>query len=130
MPQFSKTSLQKLDSCDPRLQNLFLTVIQHMDCSVLEGHRPKDIQNKHFVEGKSKVKWPHSKHNVKPSKAIDVAPYPINWEDILRFHQFAFFVKGIALQLGLKIRWGGDWDNDHNTQDNRFNDLPHFELLD
>jgi len=130
MPQFSKSSMQKLDTCDARLQQLFLRVVQHFDCTVLEGHRPKEAQDKHFKEGRSKVKWPNSKHNSWPSQAVDVAPYPIHWEDTLRFHQFAFFVKGVALQLGLNIRWGGDWDSDNHTQDNRFNDLPHFELLD
>ena len=28
----------------------------------------------------------------------------------------------------LKIRWGGDWDMDTQTKDNKFDDLVHFEL--
>jgi len=30
--------------------------------------------------------------------------------------------------MGLKIRWGGDWDMDTQTKDNKFDDLVHFEL--
>ena len=36
---------------------------------------------------------------------------------------------GVASQMGIKIRWGGDWDRDTDLSDNRFNDLPHFELM-
>jgi peptidoglycan L-alanyl-D-glutamate endopeptidase CwlK len=35
---------------------------------------------------------------------------------------------GVASQMGLKIRWGGDWDMDTQTKDNKFDDLVHFEL--
>jgi len=30
--------------------------------------------------------------------------------------------------MGMKIRWGGDWDMDTQTKDNKFDDLVHFEL--
>ena len=30
--------------------------------------------------------------------------------------------------MGLKIRWGGDWDMDTQVKDNNFDDLPHFEI--
>ena len=46
----------------------------------------------------------------------------------LWFHYFGGFVLGIASQMGLKIRWGGDWDRDTEVKDNRFDDLPHFEI--
>jgi peptidoglycan L-alanyl-D-glutamate endopeptidase CwlK len=35
-----------------------------------------------------------------------------------------------AKQLGVKLRWGGDWDGDGNRLNNKFNDLAHFELVD
>ena len=41
---------------------------------------------------------------------------------------FAGVVKGIASQMGIGIRWGGDWDMDTEVKDNRFDDLVHFEL--
>ena len=41
---------------------------------------------------------------------------------------FAGYVQGVAEQLGIKIRWGGDWDSDFDFKDQTFNDLVHFEL--
>tara|TARA_R100000664_G_scaffold9001_1_gene14865 strand:+ start:1661 stop:2053 length:393 start_codon:yes stop_codon:yes gene_type:complete len=128
MPKFSKKSLSKLETCDKRLQDLFLRVVKKFDCTILEGHRSKDRQNKLFDEGKSKLKYPKGKHNSLPSKAVDVAPYPIDWNDRERFTYFAGYVVGIAYQMGLKIRWGGDWDMDTQVKDNNFDDLPHFEI--
>jgi len=128
MPKFSKKSLSKLETCDKRLQDLFLKVVKKFDCTILEGHRSKDRQNKLFDEGKSKLKYPKGKHNSLPSKAVDVAPYPIDWNDRERFTYFAGYVIGIAYQMGLKIRWGGDWDMDTQVKDNNFDDLPHFEI--
>ena len=128
MPKFSKKSLSKLETCDKRLQDLFLRVVKKFDCTILEGHRSKDRQNKLFNEGKSKLKYPKGKHNSLPSKAVDVAPYPIDWNDRERFTYFAGYVLGIAYQMGLKIRWGGDWDMDTQVKDNNFDDLPHFEI--
>ena len=128
MPKFSRKSLSKLETCDKRLQDLFLRVVKKFDCTILEGHRGKDRQNKLFNEGKSKLKYPKGKHNSLPSKAVDVAPYPIDWNDRERFTYFAGYVVGIAYQMGLKIRWGGDWDMDTQVKDNNFDDLPHFEI--
>ena len=128
MPKFSKKSLSKLETCDKRLQDLFLRVVKKFDCTILEGHRSKDRQNKLFDEGKSKLKYPKGKHNSLPSKAVDVAPYPIDWNDRERFTYFAGYVLGIAYQMGLKIRWGGDWDMGTQVTDNNFDDLPQFEI--
>ena len=130
MPRFSKKSLSKLETCDKRLQDLFLRVVKKFDCTIIEGHRSKDRQNKLFKEGKSKLKYPKGKHNAIPSRAVDVAPYPIDWNDRERFTYVAGYVVGIAYQMGLKIRWGGDWDMDTQVKDNNFDDLPHFEIRD
>ena len=128
MPRFGKTSKRRLATCDDGLQNLFYEVVRHFDCSVIIGHRGEKDQNKAFDEGKSKVRYPKGKHNSNPSTAVDVAPYPIDWEDRERFIYFAGFVKGIATEMGISLRWGGDWDNDPQLSDNKFDDLVHFEL--
>jgi hypothetical protein len=60
--------------------------------------------------------------------AVDVAPYPVDWNDKERFYYFAGFVKGVASSLGISIRWGGDWNSDNNLKNQTFFDLPHFEL--
>jgi len=129
MPAFSQKSLEKLATCDPKLQALFLEVIKHFDCVVLEGHRGKIMQDAAFAAGQSKTQWPQSKHNSQPSKAVDVAPYPIDWNDHGRFYYFGGFVMGIAAKMGIKIRYGGDWNKNTQVKDEKFKDLPHFELV-
>ena len=128
MPRFGSRSKKRLATCDDRLQGLFKEVVKHFDCSVIIGHRGEKDQNKAFDEGKSKVRYPKGKHNSNPSTAVDVAPYPIDWEDRERFIYFAGFVKGIATEMGISLRWGGDWNNDTQLSDNKFDDLVHFEL--
>ena len=128
MPRFGKRSRDRLSTCDKDLQMLFKEVIRYVDCSILEGHREKDRQNSLYEEGKTKVKYPRGRHNASPSRAVDVVPYPIDWEDRERMTLFAGFVLGIANQMGINIRWGGDWDQDFEVQDNMFDDFPHFEL--
>ena len=130
MPRFGKTSKQRLATCDKRLQDVFNEVIKIIDCSVLEGHRGEERQNKLQEEGKSKVRYPKGRHNASPSNAVDVAPYPIDWNDRERFHLFAGFVLGVANRMGYTLRWGGDWNMNFQVKDNNFDDFPHFEIRD
>jgi len=67
-------------------------------------------------------------HNHHPSLAVDVAPYPIDWENTNRFFYLAGLVEGIAAMMGVKVRFGGDWDSDKDFSDQKFNDLVHFEI--
>lgn len=136
MPKFSATSTGRLSSCDDRLQELFLNVIEFRDCIILEGSRSKATQDKYFREGRSKVQWPNSKHNTEPSCAVDVAPYfaespHVRWNDSKSFYEFAGFVQGVAATMDpeIRLRWGGDWDSDLDFHDQTFMDLVHFELL-
>lgn len=92
------------------------------------------------------------------SRAVDVIPYPVCWDfeeelwyaakkicsnsgiskearkfleithNIERWFMFIGFVKATAVQMGIKIISGADWDGDHQMSDQRFDDLPHFEL--
>ena len=128
MPRFGKKSKERLATCDERLQKVFNEVIKFVDCSILEGYREKERQNQLFDEGKTKVIYPNGRHNSNPSRAVDVTPYPVNWKDRERQTLFAGFVLGVANQMGIKLRWGGDWDMDFEVMDNRFDDFPHFEL--
>lgn len=129
MRAFGKLSQERLAQCDEKLQLLFETVLQSYDCTVLCGHRGEAEQEEAFRTGKSKVHFPNSKHNTLPSKAVDVVPYPIDWNDTKRFMHFAGFVQGVAASLGVKIRWGGDFNQDLNFKNDSFIDMPHFELV-
>ena len=139
MPHYSQTSMRRLNSCHPDLMTLFMAVIEDYDCTIICGHRGKAAQEAAFESGNSRVNWPNGKHNRKPSKAVDAAPYfmghGLDWQDTKAFCYFAGRVMEKARhlkELGLMthdIRYGGDWDSDGRTLDQTFNDLVHFELI-
>lgn len=128
MPEFSIKSNSILDQAHPNLQRLFRKVVKHFDCSIICSHRGRVSQESAFENGKSKAHFGQSPHNFPPSLAVDVVPYPIDWQDVKRMVYFAGFVMATAQGMGIKITWGGDWDGDTNLSDNHFNDFPHFEL--
>lgn len=139
MPIFSTASKQKLATCDERLQRLFNAVIRRYDCIVLQGHRSVAEQQALYAQGRTKpgpvvtqLDGVNKKgmHNYSPARAVDIAPYPLDWNDLPRFIHFAGYVKGVADQLGISVRWGGDWDSDNRQSDERFRDFPHFEVHD
>lgn len=129
MNKFSKRSKEELSTCHPKLSKLFYKVVEGFDCSVLQGHRNKEAQDEAFRTGNSDKEWPDSTHNKIPSEGVDVAPYPINWDDRERFYFFAGYVKGIAASMGIKIRGGWDWDGDTDLHDQTLYDLPHYEII-
>jgi peptidoglycan L-alanyl-D-glutamate endopeptidase CwlK len=133
MPVFSKSSLSQLDTCDPRIQDVMKKVITVFDFTVLEGFRGEEAQNRAYARGFSQVRWPQGKHNSTPSKAVDLAPYPIDWSNSeaarQRFVYLAGWVMATAASMGIKLRYGGDWDGDRDTRDEKFRDLGHFELI-
>lgn len=128
MPKFSAVSQARLHTCDPRLQLLLNTVIKTVDFAVLCGHRNEADQNKAFAEGKTTKEWPMSKHNRFPSLAVDIAPSPIDWKDTARFARLFGYIERVAEELGIKVRWGGDWNGNYRTADEKLVDMPHIEL--
>ncbi|MCX4025068.1 M15 family peptidase [Endozoicomonas sp. SM1973] len=135
MPKFSPTSLERLATCHEDLQVLFSEIIKDCDCSILIGHRNQQDQDVAYVAGKSTLLFPHSKHNRLPAFAVDVAPYPIKWEEYNQFYYLGGLVVGTAIKLFKegrmkhRLRWGGDWNRNHQVSDQTFNDLVHFELV-
>ncbi len=127
--KYSKRSKEKLESAHPDLQHLFNEVIKVIDCTIIYGHRTEVEQEEQFRLGHTPLHFPKSEHNKNPSLAVDVVPYPIDWDNRERFVYLAGIVKGIASQFGIKMRWGGDWDNDNQLHDQTWMDLPHYELL-
>lgn len=141
MPAFSKKSKAMLEQCHPDIQKVMNEAIKIIDFSITEGARTKEKQLEYYKAGKSKTL--NSKHLPKYcneigkecSFAIDVVPYPVNYNDRERFCVLAGIVLGIAKvlkdegKIKSDIRWGGDWNRNNITKDESFSDLPHFEIL-
>jgi len=129
MPRYSRSSLNNISTCHARLQKVFSKIIQDFDNTILQGHRNEQDQNKVFDEGKSQLQWPNGNHNATPSNAVDAIPYPIDWNDRERMSYFAGQVIATGREMGIEIRWGGDWAQSTILSDNSFDDLVHFELV-
>ena len=124
MPRFGKRSKKRLKGVDTRLVNILNELIKIMDVTIIEGVRSAKRQEELLKKGATKVKY--SKHM--DGKAVDLAPYPIDWNDRDRFHYMGGMIRGIAKQLNIPVRWGGDWDGDGEVKDNGFDDLVHVEI--
>lgn len=132
----SIVSREKLSTCHPDLQKVFQAAGEILPLVIVCGFRGREAQDAAVASGHSQTPFPTSKHNATPSLAVDFAPYDcyvngrIDWGDVKRFYYFAGIIQGIALSMGTKLRFGGDWDGDLELKDNRFNDIGHFELPD
>ena len=155
MPEFGRKSEKVVSTTHPVLQTLCKRVVKHFDIAALVGHRKKEDQNKAFSSGASTKQWPDSKHNSLPSMAIDVTPWPIpegwgdlegqtpkardlDWKERVKFYEMiaVFFYEwekmrdeDPELSKKYKLRSGRDWDGDGDYRDQKFDDLPHIELV-
>jgi hypothetical protein len=118
------------------LQSLFYEVIKFYDCTILEGYRDKDAQERAFASGNTTLHYPYGKHNHQPSMAVDVTPYPIDFGNEKLGIWFAGYVLGIAQRLkdegkiSHAIRWGGAWMGLGKLNSTHvLNDIVHFELV-
>lgn len=122
---YSKKSQEKLDTCHVFLQMIANELIKEMDCTILEGERGKEKQDEAFANKKSKLKYPDSLHNINPKAgrekawAMDVAPFPIDWNNIAKFNLMCDKIEAIAKRLNIKVRMGRTFS---------FKDYPHVEL--
>ena len=124
MPHFGKKSKERLKGVDNKLIKVLNELIKIMDVTIIEGVRSSERQEKLLKQGATKVKY--SKHM--EGKAVDLAPYPIDWDDLERFYYMGGMIRGIGKELGINVRWGGDWDSDGNIRDQSFNDIVHVEI--
>ena len=113
MPQFGQTSTSRLATCERDIQTIFMEVVKHFDCTVVEGHRSSERQNEHWQKGrekdiivdKSKVVTykdgyiDKSIHQSHPSAAIDVVPYPSMWKDENKLIELRGIVKYVQAKL-------------------------------
>lgn len=133
---FGKKSKKCLSEVHEDLQNVARLALEWgvMDFAVIEGRRSKERQNGFYNSGKSRVQWPNGKHNVLNkadlANAYDIAPVvngKLSWGQKHCIH-LAGVIISAGKCLGIKIRWGGNWDMDGEPiTDQDFQDLVHFE---
>jgi len=161
VPTFGSKSRERLATVQAPLVIILERAIVHFDFTVLTGRRGPEDQAEAVRLKRSKAQWPDSAHNCAVevpgvprrfwkedtralSRAVDVAPWPIDWgnegsasrraEAISRFAFLNGLLKGIAAEMGIEIRQGHDWDGDGvlNSRDpdsSGFMDWPHTELV-
>ena len=95
------------------------------------GYRTDEEQNHLFNSGYSQKDGylKISKHQT--GEAVDLIVFVGNEvvDDERMLWQVAGVVISCASELGINIRWGGNWANDNDPRDNNFRDLFHFELI-
>jgi len=127
--KFGRRSKQALSNVDQQLVKLCEEVIQHIDFSVIEGHRSLERQKELFDEGNSNIDGVTEKgnHNYTPSRAVDVVPYkrgtnPFDGTERaeLEYYRLNREFQRASRKLGLAVTWGGTWNDPL--------DYPHYEL--
>ncbi len=128
MFKLSNKSKQRLNTVDERLLYLANEVIKisPIDFGITETYRTAERQQELFKEGKSKCDGIKNRSRHQDGKAIDFVCYDpntnkITWEKEY-YIEVAKVFKEKAKELGIAIRWGGDFVG--------FFDGPHIEILD
>jgi len=139
---FGEVSKARLNTCDPRLIRVCYRAAQTANFSVLCGTRTDEEQHAIYADKKSTLNGvtEFSKHQLKHpinagktrSSAVDLMPYipGVNvWKQRDSWMILAGVVIAAAEEELVSIRWGGDWNMDGKSWNEKFEDLGHFELL-
>lgn len=143
MYKLSKRSLTNLQGVNTNLVKVVQRAIEitKQDFMVTEGLRSREqccinygkgrtaqqctqkgVPAKYAQPNISKVTWLNnpfaSKHS--QGRAVDLVPYPVDWNDLAKFRSIAEAMKQAAKELNVTINWGGDWQ--------KTKDYPHFEV--
>lgn len=118
---YSTTSKGRLNTAHPDLNRLFMEAIKHRDVTIMCGHRGEAEQNAVYDAARSNVRWPDSKHNTLPSRAVDAGPWPLDWDDRDALMEFSGFILGLAAAMQIPVRSGAFWERPW--------DPLHFEMV-
>lgn len=141
-------SRRNLEGVHPNLIKVVERAIalSRVDFRVIEGVRTPARQKQLYAQGRTKpgpkVTWTlNSNHFVKSATgfghAVDLLPAPYDWvlEDPKNtpamddsFALVAAAMYQAAAELGIRIRWGANWDGDNQWREKGESDNPHFEL--
>ena len=120
---------ERLERVHPDIARVFAEAGKTWDIQILEGLRTLERQKEMVAQGKSKTLA--SKHLAQPDgfgHAVDYAKFPVDWKDTNGFYFLGGYLLGVADTLGIKLRFGGDWDGDRDLHDQTFMDLDHVEV--
>lgn len=125
--RFSQRSLNNLKGVHSDLVKVVRRALEisELDFTVIEGVRTKERQAQLFKQGATKTM--NSRHLT--GHAVDIVPYPLDWNDLEKFGKLAKAMFQASKELKIPIRWGGDWNRNGRSDDEKFYDGPHFELL-
>ncbi len=147
MPKYGQTSESRLESVRSRsVKAVFRQVVRFFDNTIPKYGGMRTIDEQIMLVNRGSSKTLQSKHL--DGLALDALPYPVRWprqlnpdengmvqletakayaKDLGRFYYFGGYVLGTADCMGVRLRWGGDWDDDRDVHDQDFDDLVHFE---
>lgn len=131
--KLSKTSLSRLIGVDETLVNVVKRAIEisEIDFMVIEGLRTIGRQRELYAQGRDTdgkiVTWTMKSKHIE-GKAVDLAPYPLDWDDLDKFDKIRKAMMQAAQEQGVNLRWGADWDQDGKYREKGEYDSPHFEI--
>ena len=101
---------EKLTTADPKIAEWFLQIKKEFpDVHISWAYRNKGDQDKMFAEGKSRTRYPHSKHNLEVdgrpcSQALDL--FKLKEGKALFPHKFYSTIYDYSKKMGYSINWG------------------------
>lgn len=127
--KFGARSTRELLTVHPDIQKVMFKALDLgvMDFSVIQGRRTQAEQDRLYAQGRTEpgpiVTWTRDSLHLPQenglASAIDIVPYPIDWQDEARFHQLSGIIKSAANLVGVELDWGYDlWGKD----------MPHWQL--
>lgn len=119
--RFSNASLKKLGEVHPDLQKVTKRALElsKYDFTIVQGLRTVAQSAENIKNGTSFLKNPESSKHIR-GLAIDFAPYvngKINWDDREIFWSIVGAFKQAGSELGVKLRFGADWNNSGDYRD-------------
>ncbi len=131
--KLGKTSLARLVGVDECLVKVVMRAIEisEVDFTVMEGKRTLERQRELYAQGRTApgkiVTWTMNSRHIE-GKAVDLVPYPLDWNDLEKFDKIKDAMFQAAREIDVNLRWGADWDGDGKYREKGEYDSPHFEL--
>ena len=124
--KFGKKSIRLLADVHPDLARVAYRALSLgvMDFTVTTGKRTLEEQARLYAQGRTqpgpKVTWTMKSNHI-TGHAIDIAPWPIDWDNETQFAVLAGVMKVAAKLENVELEWGYDlWGKD----------LPHYQMKD